>query len=366
MFISVCTFSDFQNLLHNFQVIIKLNNYVISTVVLIVYCIYVKINNINFKEIMLDIAVVTICFIVSFNSQSNIFHMVQNTFFYTISFFYICAPCTSFKKIVKIFVLTISTAVFIHVVFSQIGYLKDYLYYRFDMVAHSFGFFYYTHINFYLFFVWIGYVYLRGENITWAELVAGLAGGYLLYYFTTLRLTFYLHIIVFVVIVLVIKLNIIKLNWKTTQIFTLIGFGTMSAAAVISAVIYDPTIMLLKKINSMLSGRIGLGLEAFNRYNIKLFGQTIIQESSPNYFFLDCGYLYQLLGSGVVLFVLIIIAYTFMHYYSCKTNNKTLFVWITAIMIFTFINDAWVNICYTPTLLGTKIFFKDLNINIKQ
>ena len=51
--------------------------------------------------------------------------------------------------------------------------------------------------------------------------------------------------------------------------------------------------------------------------------------------------------------------FSYMAYYSCKTNNKPLFVWLATLAIFGIVGDVWVGITYTPLLLGFFQMFKE-------
>ena len=58
---------------------------------------------------------------------------------------------------------------------------------------------------------------------------------------------------------------------------------------------------MLYVVNSMLQGRLELGRRYLNTYSIKLFGQHIFEDFSPdNFWCLDCAYLDMLLCYGAI------------------------------------------------------------------
>ena len=79
-----------------------------------------------------------------------------------------------------------------------------------------------------------------------------------------------------------------------------------------------------------------------------------------NYFYIDSGYAYSLLGYGIVFTVLIIFMYSVIYYYCCKNNKKKLFIWITAVALFTMINNTWITLEYNPLLFLFFPVFRDL------
>ena len=122
----------------------------------------------------------------------------------------------------------------------------------------------------------------------------------------------------------------------------------------------------MSKLNSMISGRIALNYEAFQRYDLNLFGRLIIPHEGGTYFFLDAGYSYELFGCGIVFYIVILAMYSYMHYYACKTDNKPLFIWLTTLMVFGIVGDIWVGISYTAIILGFFIMFKDRKNIVKK
>ena len=203
-------------------------------------------------------------------------------------------------------------------------------------------------------------MYVRGEKeLHWLELIAEYGLMYLLYVKTTCRLGFVCATIVFVLYVLVVKLNFIKLQWSITKLGSIIGFPAFAAFTLLTGYFYNESNPILSKFNGLISGRVYLTHEAFNRYDINLFGRLIIPHEGGTYFFLDAGYSYELFGCGIIFYLAVLAMYSYMHYYSCKTGDKPLFIWLTTLMVFGIVGDVWVCISYTAIILGFFVMFKD-------
>ena len=330
-----------------------------TAIALIVIYILKKHNGV--KEILLQTALVLLFSIVCYNNQRIWIYSNQSTFFVVIALFMVCATCTNFEKITKISLFTVLFCVLTNFVFSQTGLIEDVLEPRFGGTAHAFGFHHYSIPYYYMLFVWLAYIFLRKKELPWAEIVAEYMFSVFLYKLTTSRLALICSTISFLMYVVIVKLKAVKLTWKITKIFAAVGFPLMALGTNIVAIIYSDLINFgwFGKINGMLSGRLYMNYVAMQRYDIKLFGQTIIPYENGEFFFLDSGYMYELIGGGIIFYIFILAMYSFMNYYACKTNNKLLFIWITTIMIFTFVNDVWVSIAYTPIMLAFFIFLKD-------
>ena len=70
-----------------------------------------------------------------------------------------------------------------------------------------------------------------------------------------------------------------------------------------------------------------------------------------NYFYIDSGYIYSILGYGMLFTITVIILYSILYEKSCKDNNKIIWIWLTATMIFTIVNNSWVTLPYNPLLI---------------
>ena len=98
--------------------------------------------------------------------------------------------------------------------------------------------------------------------------------------------------------------------------------------------------------------RLSLSRIALQRYEISLFGNLIKALESDTYFYLDSGYLYLLLGYGLVVFLVIMSAYMIVFRYALKSNDKKLFIWCIIVSVFSFVNNIIVDVNINPLLFG--------------
>ena len=121
---------------------------------------------------------------------------------------------------------------------------------------------------------------------------------------------------------------------------------------------YNKFNKIYKELNVLFSGRLSLSNTAIQRYPIKLLGQYIEMNGnsyglySSNYFYIDSGFLYSILGYGLIFTIIVIFMYSYLFKYACQNNNKVLFIWLTAILVFTVINNTWISLNYNPILLS--------------
>lgn len=101
-----------------------------------------------------------------------------------------------------------------------------------------------------------------------------------------------------------------------------------AAVSVLVSRFYRADVTWMVKLDSVLSGRLNLGKEGFNHYNVKLFGQYVQQvgaggqtDPGQTYFFLDVSYVNMLLRLGIVLFAAVVLIYFFSSLKAWKSRD---------------------------------------------
>ena len=109
----------------------------------------------------------------------------------------------------------------------------------------------------------------------------------------------------------------------------------------------------------MLNSRLLMGKTAFEQYHLKLFGQSIqmvgiksatFGEGHQVYFYIDSGYVYALIGYGILFTALLLTLYTIVLRNTAKKEQGVLFIWAVTVTLFSISNNAWVSITYNPLL----------------
>ena len=270
----------------------------------------------------------------------------------------------SFPTLIKATVAGIGLSRLIVLILSQIGVVQDIIMTRsaeryevglYSTSVHCFGYIYLHYIPYTFFFISLCLMYLKKRKMSWLEVVLWCLAHNIVYYFCGIRLALYLGLFSLVLYVVLVKLNWIQINnsfvkWGLTASFPLAMF-----ISVFVSLNYDPTNPFYFELNLFSSGRIRLMKEAFTRYPITLFGQyiqTYGRESSHGYFYLDSGYIFTLLGYGVLLSTVVILMYSCLCWYACKRKDKVLFIWLVCTLLFTFSNNGWIYLEYNPILLA--------------
>lgn len=141
----------------------------------------------------------------------------------------------------------------------------------------------------------------------------------------------------------------------------------LAAVSVILASLKYKSSAIIFAFNEMINSRLKFNLQGFEQYGVNLIGQRIksnqeyIDQNFVNhYFYIDCGYVYMLIGYGLILFAIIMFLYTYLSHYAMKTNNIKLISWCFAICVFSIINNIMFNTALNPLLiLGIKLLLSN-------
>lgn len=270
-------------------------------------------------------------------------------------------------KAVKAWLFSTVLALFTILILCVAGIIPDY--YGGGKARHYLGFSFYSYFPFLVFYCAIAYIYGKKDKVRIYHYAIVAAVNILTYYLTALYLTFYLTFFFIVLDLLLVKTKKLNLNKKPFMAFSMMAFPLGVFAIVLVMVKYNPGDVRWLTLNTMLHNRPGLMHQGFLRYPLSFFGNRISMLGysalrdvpSGSYFYIDSGFAYSLLGYGLIFTFLVVALYTMMYLYSCRTNNRHLFAWLTCVLAFTMINNTWVDVYYNPALLFSFSAFKEFN-----
>jgi len=177
----------------------------------------------------------------------------------------------------------------------------------------------------------LGWVFLRKERIKLIEIISILVINVPIYQLTDTRAVFFL-VILTCAAVMALKYGRVCYSTfilgRTFSFLTKYSFVIFAFIAIYFQYTYDSSIYWMASLNSAFSGRLFLGHMGFELYNITPFGNlvefvTMLEVTGKNkFFYIDSAYVQLLLVYGVIIFSLILIAYTRIGYEIIKRNDK--------------------------------------------
>ena len=280
------------------------------------------------------------------------------------------ADSTSFQRICRYCFYTCTIFVITTMILNLFGIIPDVgSWYRFGVYIKTFGFGYYSIVPFTFFHMVLIYLYIQYEKqrkASWLEMLIIALLNYLLYSVTTLRLTYYLVYLTLFMYIILIKFEWFNLKNKLINFLTILIFPSMFAFSIWIHYSFTYSDHTLFQLNSLLSNRLALGYEAFQRYSINIFGNYIeVNNSASDYFYIDSGFLFSLLGYGLLATVLLLIINIYIHNYSARTNNKMMFIWLTIVAVCNTTNNTWICLQLNPIVLMLPMILKEVGVKEK-
>ena len=284
--------------------------------------------------------------------------------------FLIAAEGAEPNKALKVWLLSTVLALLTIFVLCVTGYLPDYILYSEQKgTMHCLGFSYHSLVPFLVFYCSIVYICLQRDKVRLFHYAAVVLVNLLVYHLTKLYLTFYLTFIFVALDGLLICLKKFNLNRKAVTVFSGMFFPLGITATYLAMRFYKPENAAWVKLDRMLHNRLHLMHIGYLRYPISLFGNHIemignsaLRTVEPEeYFYIDSGFAYSLLGYGLIFSFVAVCLYSLLCVSACRRNDKHLFAWLVCVLIFTMMNNVWIDVYYNPALLLSFAAYLELS-----
>ena len=197
---------------------------------------------------------------------------------------------------------------------SLVGMVPNLQYNRAGVIRNSFGFIYPTDFASHCFYLFLAISYLLKDKFIWTRSLFGVLLSAFIIKYCDARLN-----ALSILLATVIFIYFYYSNGKKLKIFALLPYSAVVFASVVTYLSYkfswsDP---FLVSINKLITGRLGLGRNAFDTFGVHLFGTRNVQfigsggktESVIGYNYVDSSYVQMLFTYGIVPVVLLIIIY---------------------------------------------------------
>lgn len=277
--------------------------------------------------------------------------------------FILGAKNVPFKKTIQLFCIITGSLLLITILASQLGLVENLVYTRGAHTRISFGFIYPTDFTAHIFYLVMGYCYLRKEDLTYPELavILGLSVFSLVFcYAKTNAVCLLLTFIVF--LYLKVRSGDRYNDATISKCSKVLVFSMPICAAMIIGLTllyyYLPINSFSITFNHLLNNRPMLGSIGLERYGIHLFGSAFQMVgfggstvSRVDYFFLDSSYVLMLIRYGIMVFASVITIFVLSSWRAAKQKDYTL-LWILALISLQCVMEHHLlEIAYNPFLL---------------
>lgn len=220
-------------------------------------------------------------------------------------------------------------------------------------------------------FLILSYSYVFFKKINWKTYAIYFVIAAILYKITDARLDVYC--ILLLIPLLVIAKDAEKHNGLSRQLMSMywIAIPTLSFVSIYTTIFFDANNTILRKIDTLLSGRLTFGHLAFDKYGITTFGQKVVErglgksqgrnsfkDSLNNYLFIDSSYVRLFIIYGLVIALLFIGIMVFVSLKSWITQNYVLTAILLVVTVSCLIEQHILELAFNPFLLATMANFK--------
>ena len=244
------------------------------------------------------------------------------------------------------------------ILFSQLGFLEDYLFINNVRTRHFLGFAYTTTPPILFLFVLLEYICLRGGALKAWEFLAGVAVSVWLYIKTDTNFAFWISMLA--LFFFLIFGHSMKKGYITYTFRKLLVTAPwiMALVSIAAQFFFNPGNELHNRINNYIHGRLYLGKRGIESFGFHLFGSDIewIGNSYGNmnpagYNYVDSSYLQLALQQGIVFLVIVLALYSYIIYRSIKCE-KYYFPWVIMFVLLLSVTEPrLVNPVFNPFIM---------------
>ncbi len=289
----------------------------------------------------------------------------------------VAARGIDFHLILKEFLVIISVGLVLTFISAKLGLIMGLTNSRDGSAAirYALGTVYPTDLASRLFYLMLAYALYKKFRFDLPEYIGLFAMTAWMYIVTDTRLDMLLMLAIIFCGLLkekVIKmLQYLKLKWIATLAFGSIFF------VIIMTYLYQPSNLLFRVVNKVLSGRLAVGQLAFERYNVTLFGQMVIQNGNGgihkgpfDYFFIDCSFLKILMMNGIVSFFILLGGIFYLLKRALKNQAYSLAMAVLLVILSSLIDHHMLeisyNIIFIALLADITSFSKEKVVSIRK
>ena len=214
----------------------------------------------------------------------------------------------------------------------------------------------------------LAYCYLRFGKLNVIDYLLIISGDVVCMLLTNTKLDFLATLLIIPVMIIAQRAYFGKKWSSIIAAFWWMAIPISASIMIFLSYFYNPSNHLLRKINSLFSGRLELGRLAFKKYDMNLLGRTIVERSfagikgqklnnageglPQNYFYIDSSYMRMLLLWGFLAFIIVIVCLTFI---ALRSTVRKTFI-LSAVILVASLNFMFephiIQIIYNPFLLA--------------
>ena len=198
--------------------------------------------------------------------------------------------------------------------------------------------------------------YAARKTASWPLIFLLSAVSIWLYAVTDTAFPFVIGMLFIALYVLTVKFQIpLVRNTRWHRVIASSCYGVFALVTFLMCKFYNWQIPWQKKLDDFCHYRISLAFVGIKDYGVHLLGVQIKENtdvSTGRYFYIDSGFIKNLLGYGVIVFIMIILYYTIITYASVLENDQVLAIWMLCIALYSIFNNLLLSVSENAGLLA--------------
>ena len=197
---------------------------------------------------------------------------------------------------------------------------------------------------------------VRDRTFPWWGLVLLSLAEIWIYRKTDTSLSFVIGMLFIAAYIVVIKLQInvfadnVVVRTGAVAIFPVLCYGTYWICSH-----YKSASPLWQRIDEISHNRVRLTFTGIRKYGIHLFGHIVESNTDPEkgtYFYIDSGYMKNLLNYGIIFMILLLALYMMMSYAAVISQDLVLCIWMLCAALYSVFNNFMISPVENASLLG--------------
>ncbi len=185
--------------------------------------------------------------------------------------------------------------------------------------------------------------YGRRREVPWPILLLFAGMVFWVYKVTDTSLPFVIAALYLFLYIMVFKFRV---RWfRNTAVNRVIAISLFPALALFNYIVaknYNKKVAIMKKIDDLIHFRISLPNQALKKYGVHLLGTQIVENTDStqgDYFYIDSGYIKNLINNGLIVLLLILAVYSVMLYAAILEHDKLLTIWLICVAAYSLFNN---------------------------
>ena len=185
--------------------------------------------------------------------------------------------------------------------------------------------------------------YGRRREVPWIILLLFAGMVFWIYEVTDTSLPFLIAALYLFLYIMVFKFRV---RWfRNTAPNRVLAVSLFPALALLNYIVaknYNKRVAIMKQIDEMIHFRLSLPNQALKKYGVHLLGTQIAENTDTtqgDYFYVDSGFMKNLINYGLIVFILILLLYSVMLYAAILEHDKLLTIWLICVAVYSVFNN---------------------------